>query len=296
MNLRDLEYIVAVGKHLNFSYAAEICRVSQPSLSAQIKKVEEELDLQIFDRNRRKVEITPFGIEFIQRAEKILNLLEEIQDIADSRNTTLDGELSLGAILTVAPYLFPQIVQIVSHSEPTIRLVLKESKTETLVKEVLTGPLDTAIVSLPTDTNVFDTYPLFTESFLLALPQHHPLAEKDVIEDDDLKNEDLILLEEGHCFRNQALEVCKTTSAFENDRFQATSLETIRHLVAAGEGLTLMPQIAAQDNDGLIYRPLANPNFKREIGLITEKAPLKKLLITKLAQLIRSLQDPILLP
>lgn len=287
MNLRDLEYIVAVGKHLNFSYAAQVCHVSQPSLSAQIKKVEEELDLQIFERSRRKVEVTAFGNEFIQRAETILTLLKEIQDLADSRNMLLKGELSLGAILTVAPYIFSQIVKTVSENESSIRLILKESKTETLVKNILTGEIDAAIVSLPSDDHVFESIPLFVEPFFLAMPQDHPLSNKEVIEDEDLKNLDLILLEEGHCFRKQALDVCKTTAALENNMFQATSLETIRHLVASGAGLTLMPGIAVKQNDHLVYRPLANPNFKREIGIISIKSPVKKALIAKLGELTK---------
>lgn len=288
MNLRDLEYIVAVGEHLNFSYAAQICHVSQPSLSAQIKKVEDELNVQIFERSRRKVEVTPFGNEFIARAEAILTLLKEIQDLADSRSTLLKGELSLGAILTVAPYIFSHIVQAISTDESPIRLVLKESKTETLVKDILTGEIDAAIVSLPTDDHVFESIPLFEEPFFLAMPQDHPLTDKAIIEDEDLNNLDLILLEEGHCFRKQALDVCKTTSALENNMFQATSLETIRHLVATGAGLTLMPQIAVKQHDSLAYRPLANPHFKREIGLISSKSPVKKSLISKLAEITKS--------
>lgn len=287
MNLRDLEYIVAVGKHRSFSYAAEVCHVSQPSLSTQIKKVEEELGLKIFTRSRRKVEITTFGAEFIERAENILSLLSEMHDLADSRNKELKGKITLGVILTVAPYILSHIVKTISDKSPSIQLVLKESTTENLVKEVLTGHLDAAIISLPTDDNIFESASLFTEAFYLAMPKDHPLTTKSVIQDEDLKGLDLILLEEGHCFRNQALDVCKTTSAFENDMFQATSLETIRHFVSAGEGLTLMPSIGIRENDGLAYRPLANPKFVREIGIIWQKSQKKRPLFTKLVELTR---------
>ena len=286
MNLRDLEYIVAVGKHGSFSYAAEVCHVSQPSLSTQIKKVEEELGVQIFSRSRRKVEVTSFGVAFIEKAEAILSLLHEMKELADTRNEALQGKLTLGAILTVAPYIFPQIAKTVSENASAIHLVLKESITETLVKDVLAGKLDAAIISLPTDDHLFESITLFSEPFYLAMPQGHPLAQKKVIEDGDMKNLDLILLEEGHCFRNQALDICKTTSAFENNMFQATSLETIRHVVSAGEGLTLMPGIATRDNDGLAYRPLANPNFRREIGLIWRRSQRKKALISRLVELV----------
>lgn len=288
MNIRDLEYIVAVGKHRNFSYAAEVCHVSQPSLSTQIKKVEEQLGVKIFKRSRRKVEVTPFGVKFINKAESVLAMLDEMKEMAEERSELLKGKLTLGAILTVAPYVFPQIAKTVSAKAPAIHLILKESITEILIKELITEQIDAAIISLPTDDNVFESIPLFNEPFFLAMPQDHPLAENQIIKDKDLKNLDLILLEEGHCFRKQALEVCKTTAAFENNMFQATSLETIRHVVAAGEGLTLMPGIAIQENDGLAYRPLENPSFSREIGLIWRKSQRKEALVTRLAELTKN--------
>ena len=288
MNIRDLEYIVAVGKHRSFSYAAEVCHVSQPSLSTQIKKVEEQLGVKIFKRSRRKVEVTPFGVKFIDKAEAVLAMFEEMKAMAEERSELLKGKLTLGAILTVAPYVFPQIAKTVSEKAPAIHLILKESITELLIKEIITEQIDAAIISLPTDDNVFESIHLFNEPFYLAMSASHPLAEKRIVQDADLKNLDLILLEEGHCFRNQALEVCKTTAAFENNMFQATSLETIRHVVAAGEGLTLMPQIAIRDNDGLAYRPLENPSFSREIGLIWRRSQKKTALITRLAELTKA--------
>ena len=287
MNLRDLEYIVAVGKHRKFSYAAELCHVSQPSLSAQIKKVEEELGSQIFERSRRKVEVTAYGSQFIERAEKILGLLQEVKDLAHEHANRVGGQITLGAILTVAPYLFSHIVKTVKSFEPTIELILREATTEVLIKELLLREIEMAVISLPTDDNVFESSLLFEEPFYLAVGEAHPLAKKEIIEDDDLKNRDLILLEEGHCFRKQALEICQNTTAKENTVFRATSLETIRYFIATGEGVTLMPKIAMKSNDGVAYIPLSNPQFNRKIGLIWMKNSEKSVLIHRLAEIIK---------
>ena len=287
MNLRDLEYIIAVGEHGSFSYAAEMCNVSQPSLSTQIKKVEEQLGVQLFNRSRRKVEVTSYGAHFIERAQKILGLLDEIRDMADEHSGRMQGRIVLGAILTVAPYIFSDIVTAVTENEPSIDLVLKETTTESLIKGLLLREIDAAIISLPTDEHVFEAISLFHEPFYLAVAEEHAFAARDVIKDEQLKGKDLILLEEGHCFRNQALEICRTTTARENEVFQATSLETIRHVVASGAGITLMPDIARRANDGLAYIPMENAHFKREIGVVWHKASPKQVLIHRLIELIK---------
>ena len=288
MNLRDLEYIVAVGKHRKFSYAAEVCHVSQPSLSAQVKKVEEELGIQIFERSKRKVEVTAYGSQFIERAEKILALLQEVRDLAHENASRIKGRITLGAILTVAPYMFSHIVKAVKALEPSIDLILREATTEVLIKELLLREIEMAVISLPTDDNVFESSLLFEEPFYLAVGKGHPLGDKEVVEDKDLKGRDLILLEEGHCFRKQALEICQTTTAKENKIFRATSLETIRDFVGTGEGITLMPKIAMKSNDGITYIPLSNPQFNRKIGLIWRKNSEKSVLIHRLIEIIRA--------
>ena len=287
MNIRDLEYIVAVGEHGSFSYAAEVCNVSQPSLSTQVKKVEDQLGVQLFNRSRRKVEITSYGVQFIEKAEEILNLLDEIRELADHHAGRIEGRIVLGAILTIAPYIFSDIVNTVSNQAPFIDLVLKETTTEMLIKGMLLREVDAAIISLPTDENVFESCTFFEEPFYLAVAEGHPLAASEVIRDEQLKGRDLILLEEGHCFRNQALEICRTTTARENEVFQATSLETIRHVVASGAGITLMPAVARKENDGLVYIPMENAHFKREIGLVWHKSSPKQVLIHRLIELIQ---------
>ena len=288
MNLRDLEYIVAVGKHLNFSYAAEVCNVSQPSLSTQIKKVEDQLGSRIFERSRRRrVQVTAFGTQFIERAEKILALMQEMRDLANTHAHRVAGRITLGAILTVAPYLFSHLVKCIKSDEPSIDLILREATTESLIKSLLAREIDIALISLPTDSNVFESVSLYKEPFFLAVSSDHPLAARDIVRDQDLKSQDLILLEEGHCLRNQALEICQTTSAQENEAYRATSLETIRHFVSSGEGITLMPDFARQAHDGITYIPMENPHFSREVGLIWRKSPEKPVVIHRLVEIIR---------
>lgn len=287
MNLRDLEYIVAVGKHRSFSYAAELCHVSQPSLSTQVKKVEAELGISLFKRSRRSVEITAYGARFIERAEQILSLLEEIRDMADQAADKTEGKITIGGILTVAPYLFSYVVKSVSSHAPNVDLVLKEATTENLIKGILMREIDMAIISLPTDDNLFESVSLFEEPFYLAVADAHPFASKDTVHDEDLKGQDLILLDEGHCFRKQALDICHSTTARENAVFSATSLETIRNVVSTAEGITLIPQMAIKQNDGITYLPLANKDFKREIGVIWQKSSLKRSLIARMIELLQ---------
>ncbi len=286
MNLRDLEYIVAVGKHGSFSYAASLCHVSQPSLSTQVKKVEAELGAALFKRSKRSVEVTAYGTKFIERAEQILALLQEMRDLADQSADRMKGQLTLGAIPTIAPYMFAGIVKAVSQHAPSIDLILREATTEHLVKGMLMREIDMAIISLPTDDNIFESHTLFEEPFLLAVSNHHRFANKPLIDDKDLDGQDLILLEEGHCFRKQALDICHTTSARENRVFRATSLETIRHFVSTNEGITLIPKMAVKENDGITYIPLATPRFKREIGIIWQRSNIKQPLITRMVEVL----------
>ncbi len=289
MNFRDLEYVIEASKTLSFSKAAEICHVSQPSLSAQVKKLEEELGADLFIRSKRRIYMTTFGEMFVERAAEILQIREDMYRLANQSKNPLEGEIILGAILTVAPYMFPKIVNVLSQKAPGIKLSLKESKTEDLLKGLLDGKIDAAIVSLPTDDHVFESQSLFTEPFYVAVAEGHELAAKNFVTDKDLDMQKLILLEEGHCFRSQALDVCRSTTARENTVFNATSLETIRHFIPTGEDITLMPAMARKDNDGVRYIPFENDKFSREIGVIWRKTCNKKPQVEKLVSLIAEL-------
>jgi len=286
MNFRDLEYIVEAAKRLSFSRAAESCNVSQPSLSAQIKKTEQELGAEIFIRANRKIFLTSYGEEFVTRAQDILSKRNELRRSAAKHKDPLSGKISLGGILTVAPYLFPDIVKQVSRKAPKLRLSLKEAKTEDLLKDLLTGRIDAALLSLPIDEHVFESHLLVDEAFYVGVSENHPLAKSDVIFPEELAGCELTLLEEGHCFRAQALEICRTAAVQENALFTATSLETIRQFIAIGEGVTLMPAMAMRKNDGIRYIPLQGDQYHRQIGFVWRKNAVKKPQIEKLMSLI----------
>ena len=286
MNFRDLEYVVAVSKTLSFSKAAEACHVSQPSLSAQIKKLETELQNELFVRTKRKIHLSTFGKVFVQKAEDILTIRDDIKKAAAKNQDPMKGSIKIGAILTVAPYLFPQIVQTLKDKAPKIELRLKEAKTEELISDLLCGNIDIAILSLPTDDHIFDTHALLTEPFYIAVPKEHALSQNTSITGDMLKDHSLILLEEGHCFRDQALDVCHSALATENKMFEATSLETIRQFIAAEDGITLVPAMAKKDNDGLAYIPLCDQNFQRVIGLAWRPSCNKKAQIQSLIHIL----------
>jgi LysR family hydrogen peroxide-inducible transcriptional activator len=268
MNLRDLEYIVAVADLNSFSAAANACHVSQPSLSAQIKKVEQKLGAKIFERTKRSVRLSAFGHMFIPRARLILAEIEKIRTDARQQIDPFQGRLALGAIATVAPYLFPSVLQVVQKKAPDMTLVLKEGVTAELLKNLLDGTIDAAIVSLPTDSHAFESYKLFDDSFYLAVGERHPLAMRDAVSEEMLRAQKLILLEEEHCLRDQALSVCQGSLMQEDRGFRATSLETIRQIVASGQGVTLMPELARRNNDGIAYIPVEDKNLSRQIGLV----------------------------
>jgi len=288
MNFRDLEYVIEVSKTLSFSKAADNCNVSQPSLSTQIKKLESELKTEIFIRNKRNVHLSAFGHSFVAKAKNILEIREDIRSTANKNQNPLEGKVRLGAILTIAPYLFPKIVTLLAKTAPKIELSLKEAHTETLIGLLFKGKIDAAIVSLPTDDDVFETRALFSEPFYLAVSKQHSLAKRTIIHKKDLDGCILTLLEEGHCFRTQALDICHSTTAKENQTFTATSLETIRNFIASSNGATFMPETAIKKNDGLQYIPLKNKNFKRDIGLIWRKSCNKKVQLEQLFHLLES--------
>lgn len=286
MNLRDLEYIIAVADLHSFSGAAQLCNVSQPSLSAQVKKVEEELGVKIFERNKRHVRISPFGHAFMPRARRILDELDKIKVDARQQLDPFQGKLMLGAIATVAPYMFPSILQAVREKAPDLTITLREGLTGNLLRSLLDGVIDVAIVSLPTDSHVFEEHELFTDPFFLAVSRDSPLAIQPVVSEEVLRAQKLILLEEEHCLRDQALSVCQGSLMQEDRGFRATSLETIRHIVATGQGVTLLPQLARRDNDGIAYIPIQGKGFSRSIGLVWRKSDERAYFYKIFAQMI----------
>ena len=249
MTLTELKYIVAVARERHFGRAAEACFVSQPTLSVAIKKFEEELELRIFERNASEVTMTPLGEEIVRQAQAVLEQAAHIKAIAIRGKDPLAGPLRLGVIYTIAPYLLPDLVKQAITRTPQMPLMLIENFTVKLLEMLRTGELDCAIMAEPFPETGLAIAPLYDEPFLAAVPAGHALAERGSVSADALKNETMLLLGTGHCFRDHVLEVCPEFARFASGAegirksFEGSSLETIKHMVAAGMGVTLVPRL-----------------------------------------------------
>lgn len=244
MNLRDLQYLIALAEHRHFGHAAEACFVSQPTLSTQIRKLEDELGVTLIERTPRQALLTDIGRNIARRARGVLDEVEQIRSVARRSSDPESGTLRLGIFPTLGPYLLPHVVPMMRRRFPRLELLLVEEKTEEVLNRLREGKLDAVIVALPVHDDHLHAEFLFEEPFLLAVPQKHPLAGKKSLRLADLKEQNLLLLEDGHCLRDQALEVCHLAGAGEKSGFRATSLETLRQMVAADVGITLLPTLA----------------------------------------------------
>ena len=269
MNLRDFEYLVALAETRHFGRAAERCHVSQPTLSAQVRKLEQFLGVALVERRPRRLALTAAGEAVVERARRMLQDADDIRSLARASQDPLSGQLKVGLIPTLGPYLLPRIAPRLARALPKLQLLLHEYQTAPLVDRVVKGDLDLAILALPADTRGLQTRSLFGEAFLVAMPEKHRLASRKRLKAADLDGEKLLLLEEGHCLRNQALDICAQAGTEEQD-FRATSLETLRQMVAAGLGVTLLPRLAVEgpfaSARGLVVRPFAPPQPARLIG------------------------------
>ena len=246
MNLRDLRYLVALAEHKHFGRAASASFVSQPTLSTQIKKLEEELGVALVERAPRKVLLTEVGREIAQRARDVLNEVEQIRATARRTRDPESGTVRLGIFPTLGPYLLPHVIPAIRARFPRLELLLTEEKTEVVLKLLREGRLDAGILALPIHDEQLHQEFLFEEDFVLAVPEGHALATRASLKLGDLAEQNLLLLEDGHCLRDQALEVCQLAGAVERSGFRATSLETLRQMVAAGVGITLLPTLAVK--------------------------------------------------
>ena len=283
MNLRDLEYITAVAKEKNFARAAEICNVSQPTLSMQIKKLEDYLGVQIFERDNKNFFITDAGEKILARAADALQAAADIKEIASVQKNPEKTSLKIGAFPTLAPYFFPSFVPQVAHEFPDLKLFLVEDKTAVLIDKLKSGAIDAAFLALPVEVENFEFTEIFEDEFFLAVPKNHKFAQRKFVNLQDIARENLLLLEEGHCLRAQALEVCTMIGAGESGDFRATSLETLRQMVASSLGITLMPKVATHESDTRIsYVRFKNPKPSRRIGLFWRATSTKKDLLKNL--------------
>ncbi|MEZ5438432.1 MAG: DNA-binding transcriptional regulator OxyR [Lysobacteraceae bacterium] len=244
MNLRDLRYLVALSEHRHFGRAAAACFVSQPTLSTQIKKLEEQLEVTLIERAPRRVMLTPVGRDIAERARRILGEVEQIKETARRATDPESGTIRLGIFPTLGPYLLPHVVPHIRKRFPRLELLLVEEKTEVILRRLREGQLDAGILALPLNDDQLHIEALFDEPFVLAVPESHPFAKRKTLKTDELATESLLLLEDGHCLRDQALDVCQLAGAVEKPGFRATSLETLRQMVAANVGITLLPTLA----------------------------------------------------
>ena len=288
MTLRELQYIVAVADTGNFSRAAEAVHVSQPTLSAQVRKLEDTLGVAIFERAPRRVLPTEAGEVLIASARRILAEADQLRDTARALRDPLSGRFRLGAIPTLAGYMFPGLMPEVRRELPELRLILVEEKTDELVARLRAGRLDAALLALPLPDDTLEHEVLFTDRFHLAVPDGDPLAERESLSAGELAGTDLLLLEDGHCLRDQSLEVCRVTGAGEEADFRATSLETLRQMVVAGTGRTLMPEIAmGVPTPGVAYVPFSGDGMSREVALAWRPTTQRRKVVDTLVELLR---------
>jgi len=250
MTLTELKYIVAVARERHFGKAADACYVSQPTLSVAVKKLEEELDVKLFERSANEVAVTPLGEEIVRQAQSVLEQAAAIKEIAKRGKDPLTGPLTLGVIYTIGPYLLPDLVRQMIKLNPQMPLILQENFTVKLLEMLRNGEIDCAILAEPFPDAGLATAPLYDEPFLAAVPASHPLALQSQVSTEELKRETMLLLGSGHCFRDHVLEVCPEFAKFSSNvegirkSFEGSSLETIKHMVAAGMGVTLVPRLS----------------------------------------------------
>ena len=290
MTLTELKYIVAVAREKHFGKAAEACFVSQPTLSVAVKKLEEELDLKLFERSANEVTVTALGEEIVRQAQSVLEQAANIKEIAKRGKDPLAGPLKLGVIYTIGPYLLPDLVREMITHTPQMPLMLQENFTVRLLETLRTGEIDCAILAEPFPDAGLAVAQLYDEPFFAAVPVNHPLAQRDSITNDELKQETMLLLGTGHCFRDHVLEVCPEFARFSSNAegirksFEGSSLETIKHMVAAGMGVTLVPRLSIsksalgtpkgkRQGDGFIkYLPFAGDPPTRRVVLVWRRS------------------------
>ncbi|MGZ5199646.1 MAG: hydrogen peroxide-inducible genes activator [Telluria sp.] len=302
MTLTELKYIVAVARARHFGHAAEACFVAQPTLSVAIKKLEDELGVTLFERGGSEVSVTPIGAQIVAQAERVLEQTAAIKELAKQNKDPLAGPLRLGVIYTIAPYLLPPLVKNMIDKVPQMPLVLQENFTAKLIEQLRQGELDAAIMALPLPEHGLMVQTLYDEPFVIAVPKHHQWATRKEIPAEDLKKETMLLLGNGHCFRDQVLEVCPEMARFSSGgngmqrTFEGSSLETIRHMVASGIGLTVLPRASVKDmhdQNGMIsFVPFATPAPSRRVVIAWRKSFTRRAAIDAICKAVAECELP----
>jgi LysR family transcriptional regulator, hydrogen peroxide-inducible genes activator len=278
MTLTELKYIVALAREKHFGRAADACFISQPTLSVSIKKLEEELDVKLFERSANEVSVTALGEEIVRQAQSVLEQASQIKEIAKRGKDPLAGSLRLGVIYTIGPYLLPALVRQVIAATPQMPLMLQENFTVKLLEMLRMGEIDCAILAEPFPDAGLAIAPLYDEPFMVAVPSTHELAEHSEISAEELKKQTMLLLGTGHCFRDHVLEVCPEFARFSSDAegirksFEGSSLETIKHMVAAGMGVTVVPQLSVP-KEALVGKNTAQSATKKRASKAAQEEP-----------------------
>ncbi len=290
MNIRDLQYVVAIAEEQHFGKAADRCYVSQPALSGQVRKLEESLGVQLFERTNRTVQVTAVGLQIVEHARQLLKISEDILTIAQASRSPFSGHLRLGMISTIGPYLAPLILTAMGDAMPDLKVTLVEGFTQALEKQVASGTLDAAVIATAPLEPQLTGHELYEEPFWIALSSSHRLAQKKVIGIDQLKDENLLLLADGHCLRDQVMDVCHRRTGNDKIDTLQTSLETLLSLVSSGKGLTLTPALTLSGLDrrdgNLTVRPEASGRAGRVVKLVYRRTFPRIELLKKLSEVI----------
>ena len=306
MTLTELKYIVAVARAKHFGHAAEACYVAQPTLSVAIKKLEDELGVMLFERGGAEISVTPLGAQIVAQAERVLEQTAAIKELAKQNKDPLAGPLRLGVIYTIGPYLLPPLVKAMIADVPQMPLILQENFTVRLLEMLRQGELDAAIMALPLPEHGMAMKDLYDEPFVVAMPHSHGWTARTSIASEDLKTENMLLLGNGHCFRDQVLEVCPEMARFSSPgngmqrTFEGSSLETIRHMVASGIGLTVLPRASVPDmaaQDGMLqFRPFDEPAPSRRVVIVWRKSFTRKAAIDAICDAVAQCALPGITP
>lgn len=291
MTITQLKYVLAIAEHKNFTKAAEKCFVTQPTLSTQIQKLEDQLDITIFDRGKKPIELTEVGKKIVSQARNIVNEADRIQDIVDQQKGFIGGEFKLGIIPTIMPTLLPMFLKNFIKKYPKVKLKIEELTTEEIIARINDGHLDAAIAATPLENESIKERALYYEPFVAYVPNGHRLSEKKQIEVNDLEMDDMLLLEDGHCFRDGVINLCKTFKDHLDDQFQleSGSIETLIKLSNEGLGMTLLPYLHTMDMTEAQNKNLkhfSKPSPAREVSIIYHKSELKMQIITALHEVI----------
>ncbi|MDB5935515.1 MAG: LysR family transcriptional regulator [Massilia sp.] len=302
MTLTELKYIVAVARARHFGHAAEACYVAQPTLSVAIKKLEDELGVVLFERGGAEVSVTPLGAQIVAQAERVLEQTAAIKELANQNKHPLAGPLRLAVIYTIGPYLLPPLVKNMIDTVPQMPLILQENFTVRLLELLRQGELDAAIMALPLPEHGMSMQTLYDEPFVVATPKSHPWAGRKEVPAEDLKSETMLLLGNGHCFRDQVLEVCPEMARFSapgngmQRTFEGSSLETIRHMVASGIGLTVLPRTSVadmKDKHGLLrFVPFSAPAPSRRVVIVWRKSFTRRAAIDAICEAVAACDLP----